>query len=322
MIKKTPLLTVALAMVIFEASPSYGQSLVGRTPEGGITAQRDQADRERLEREKQNQIEQESARESASKIEKENNKAGMIGMVTGGALIALGKYMVNTAGPTNGAQRAMGYYQMMQGGLSLLQGGENYKTGAGAGIAGGAFDGDYGDYGTGVSDVYGYPEEVQGLKPYKVGIKGLNDLKKAGYIVNKDGSIKFPDGSTLPVGSSAAGLGAKLGLSKESLKKMKKQTKEVIAQSLVKVNKAGFESGVGRNSSTASSDEEYDIDGELDALLGRHKKKNLTKSRKLATVSGMYRMHKGLKIGVAGDNIFKMMTRRYDLKKRQRVFIK
>ena len=313
-------------MTLLLSLPTWAQSGFGDNQ--GIE-QRNTMEQERREAEAERLGEDSSdsnIKNNADQSQSQNSAAGVIGMVTGAALTVSGYNMIKAGQrcpPTSPCPWliTMGYATVAQGALSFMQGGHNNKTGAYAGMTSAAVDA----YGYDSFDnnldlgPYGYNKDSQNLKEYKAGISALKTLEEKGYKVGKDGSITFPDGSTLAGGFSSAALGTKLGLSKDDIKKLDANTKKTVASSLKKAGKMGFMASSRRGSSRPSKG--YDIDAELDSLLGRGKKTQKKNQRKVANVAGMYRMHKGEKIGVSGDNIFKMISRRYDLKKKQKAFI-
>ncbi|MCB0390722.1 MAG: hypothetical protein KDD58_05515 [Bdellovibrionales bacterium] len=146
------------------------------------------------------------------------------------------------------------------------------------------------------------------------------DIDKSGYDLNLEKqTVTDPNGTETSLSSLNDMLSNGTGLSESEyadLKdKMKKISDKVNAD--YKVSSMGFDGGGGGGGSLGQFNfEGLDSNSMLDDYL-----KRLRQGRKPAAVAGMQRVVNGEAIGVAGDDIFKMVRRRYQSKRDANIFI-
>ncbi|MCB0357060.1 MAG: hypothetical protein KDD40_08640, partial [Bdellovibrionales bacterium] len=146
-----------------------------------------------------------------------------------------------------------------------------------------------------------------------------NKIKNSGYTIDPAGQqIIAPDGTTTPVSAindminTGSGLSAsEFALVKDTLEKAKEKI-----NADYQVASMGFSSAGGSSSGSSYKFDSLDTNSALSNYL-----KNLNRNRKPAAVAGMKRMVNGEPIGVAGDDIFQMVHRRYQHKRTSNIFI-
>ena len=148
----------------------------------------------------------------------------------------------------------------------------------------------------------------------------MAQMRDKGWNV-KDGKIVGPDGKSIPLGSvsnpsSLAGLGLnadQIEQMQAELKKAEKDKPNVLAIGTEGGGGGGGGKGGGGGGSGAAGP---DMDAFMRQLMGKNK------SRTPASVVGMNKNFGDDRIGVAGDNIFSMIQRRYSAKYKANHFIK
>jgi hypothetical protein len=153
--------------------------------------------------------------------------------------------------------------------------------------------------------------------------QGRKDLAKAGVKLNENGDITFPNGNTanmndLSNGNSAA-FGAAAGLSEKEVNDLKDKINKTGAQAVATVGKdvnmvaGGGGGGSAPGAEGVGSGSSFD----MNSMFGKAKSKaNLNRG-----VAGLSKMLGGQPIGVAQDDIFKMVSRKYENKKSESFFI-
>ena len=160
------------------------------------------------------------------------------------------------------------------------------------------------------------PEEIQNEIE-----KDLKDLKKKGYFF-KDSKLKTPEGLIDPKDlTTDAGLKA-AGFSEDEIAALNKSKKkaEVIAKRMNKKVRRGLKRGifVVRGNQQKDSDRKHDMLMEkyLRDLLGKRNKKTDPTS-----VVGLSQKHGQDAIGVKSNDIFEMVSRRYEAQRRENYFL-
>ena len=251
--------------------------------------------------------------------------SAIISAGVGAYMIKVGKPMTASAEPST---QSMGVLLMAQGAQAILQAGMLLNTADASGNTANrvSYDGDFPTYDPNPNngDGSGGPAiPTASVNQIKEAKKQLKALEKAGYTVNPDGSLTFPDGTSVAASEVRADgpAGDKLGLSDDNRQKAKSILDKALkkAKDRAQVLAIGTEGGGGRGIGGGAGG--YSDDDDSSFFNRRGMKKNKKKTRKVSSVAGMHLMHNGAKIGVPGDNIFEMMKRRYQLKKKQASFI-
>ncbi|MFN8792369.1 MAG: hypothetical protein ACK5Y2_13025 [Bdellovibrionales bacterium] len=145
-----------------------------------------------------------------------------------------------------------------------------------------------------------------------------NELDKKGIKVDSKGRVTLPDGQQVDA-SNPSSLEAALGA--DGASKLMAEVRDIEKDALARTDQvktntatAGFESGGGGELGTIAGYDEVEAARQA-AALGR------ARARGPAQVSGLSKNFNGDPIGVAGDSIFVMMSRRYQLKNSQNTFL-
>ena len=158
-------------------------------------------------------------------------------------------------------------------------------------------------------------------------IKG--ELAELGYgYDDKTNSVTLPDGSSIPASaasspSSLASFGLDRGSVDEAFELAQKTAEKekedfnVVAMDVGTDGGGGGAGGFGGGGAANGNGGDTDFDGAFNNLMNRYAVK-----RKPATAKGFSRrLAEGQSIGVSQDNIFDMIHRRYQKKRKTRVFI-
>jgi hypothetical protein len=164
------------------------------------------------------------------------------------------------------------------------------------------------------------PEEFQENSPaYQQYVAAINDLAKAGYKLDKKtATLTTPTGGVIGPNTTGAEMAA-MGIPVGGDDMLKKGLKDILAAAKDKASKYdsdSFSDG-GGGPSMASAQGGYD--DQAGAAAAQPAKVKL--ARGPTDVSGLSKMHGGVPIGVAGDDIFMMMKRRYEDKGSQGAFL-
>ena len=234
-----------------------------------------------------------------------------------------------------------GFVLLAMGGVAMMQGGHDGAQSAGAGVVGdyayacpecGGAVGDYKlDSSLDPSKNPFFKQDPKQKVPYgpygTIGeiqqalLKGGAVMEEKGMKVNPDGSVGFKDGTTVTPAQMQAAASSGQGLDMATGKKVKdllamgkKYAKDAEAY---KVSSMGLDSsGGGGGGGGGASFTPYESKFDMSKYL-----KGLNKKRGPASVVGKTKIVAGEPIGVAGDNIFKMIQRRYEAKTRTNSFL-
>lgn len=153
-----------------------------------------------------------------------------------------------------------------------------------------------------------------------------DQLQEQGYSIDRNGKVKTPSGRTidpksLSSASSAAeaGIGASeysdfLALSEKAQAAAKKRADQLKNLLDTDINGDGGGGGGGKGAAVASNGNRNNDFWKKFLLDKKAKAKD-------AGIEGLSKEFNGEPIGVAGDNIFEMITRRYDAKETQGTFV-
>lgn len=261
-----------------------------------------------------------SVRDSAKDSSGTSGLTAAISVVTGGVMMGLGA--MNAAKcPKSPAACAQAAMYFMMGAQALAQAAASKGQSNAAGATMGQVDWNSGGAGSGGVNYDAYLKDA-GLDSKKLDAiqksltseKGLNSFK-----LSKDGkTLTTPDGKTLPtsIGSTAASL-AKAGFDKSAIaaamNAAAKAEKGVVEKIGAHTPAAGFSetAGAGTTSSASPSDS---ISGAGYGMGGINAANNPLRDPAASSVAGLTTDFNGEKIGVAQDQIFQMISRRYDHK--------
>ncbi len=147
----------------------------------------------------------------------------------------------------------------------------------------------------------------------------LNKLKEMGYEFNSDGTVTLPDGTKVSSSAFNSAKGMKdAGFSDAEIANALAAMDQVKAQNAkANVVAVGVEGGGGGRSAGA-----VNAYGSA-SRYGKNKygRKGKDAKRGIASVAGMKKKFGSDMIGVASDDIFKMIRRRYDKKRKSKAFL-
>lgn len=142
--------------------------------------------------------------------------------------------------------------------------------------------------------------------------KNIKDLENKGYKVNPDGSVTSPNGSTLssmtPSGMKKAGMTPdQIDAAVDIMEQAKKKRESLLSQ----LNEYDEEYSGGGGSGGKNG-----YDGQsADNASSRFGNNRMPSNSNEPSIAGLSVKHGGDQIGVAGDNLFKMVHRKYEEKK-------
>lgn len=258
---------------------------------------------------------------SAKQGQGSNNSAGQIATMIGAGMVAAGTAMMpGCCSPTGGCcpaavtMVAMGVLGLMQGAANKSTAGQHGMVSADVGLQP---DGDSNNQ----PDSYQSPDPTTTAAFKTETAKGFSALDKVGAKLDpKTGKLTFPNGSTVGVGSLGdPSAMSHAGVSANDMKKIQKTMSDLEKAAMTKAGsslasgESGYEGGGGGSTTVVSSDEGMGGMGGVGAGKDR--------DPATASVAGMTKNFNGELIGVAGDDIFKMMTRRYNQKSKEDSFL-
>lgn len=267
-----------------------------------------------------------SITDSSKGAAKDNKMGQIMNMAIGGVNLATGAYCASSC-PEGGCCPMAPLFFLM-GMQNLAQAGAQGKSGGQA--AGAVYSTDVG------LDYAGYDPNAANPLAGDAEIKAGNDFAasvaagKAGFTYDpKTNSVTTAKGNTIKgsdLGNSAA-LAAS-GVPQSAIDMMKSMENDVVAKAMKKVDKLGVNTnivsgeesggGMGGGGGAGSGSGHGDMNP-YGAMAG--KGSGLGVDRDPAQVAGMQKNYNGEPIGVSGDSIFKMMTRRYKVKENQSTFL-
>lgn len=249
-----------------------------------------------------------------------NSSAGNIATAIGAGMVAAGTAMMPSCCGTPPTCCPAAITMIAMGVLGLMQGAANKSTSGQHGIVSKDVGMTGDSNGDGVPD-YQNPDPT-GSAAFKSEMsKGFNALSKVGAKLDpKTGKITFPNGATVGPGQLGdPNAMSQAGVNPTQMKNIQKQLSDLEKAALAKAGAAataenGFESGGGGGSTTtvASDDSGAGMGG-----MGNGKDRDPA----AASVAGMTKNFNGELIGVAGDDIFQMMARRYQQKSKEDSFL-
>ena len=267
-----------------------------------------------------------SITDSSKGAEKDNKMGQILNMAVGGVNLATGAVCANSC--PNGCC-AMAPLFFLMGMQNMMQSGAQGKSGGQA--AGAVYSTDVG------LDNAGYDPNAANPLAGDPEIKAGNDFAasvaagKAGFTYDpKTNSVTTAKGNTIKgsdLGNSAA-LAAS-GVPQSAIDMMKSMENDVLAKAQKKVDKLGIntnvasgeESGGGMGGAGGAGSGSGHGDGNPYGAMAGGRGAGLGIDRDPAQVAGMQKNYNGEPIGVSGDSIFRMMTRRYKVKENQSTFL-
>lgn len=287
--------------------------------------------------------------DSANQAKKQNDKSQAVSQVMGVANMAMGAmYASQCGGPHSAMACAQAALHFVMGALSFKQASSNKKASGQAALTGMDTNSNYG------SNPYGDPgKEINPLDPNEnpstdPKVNGLVDTKKFATIKKdlmgsngngnglngfkmdpKTGILTGPDGKKydpeslaskeamakagFPTSAIDNAMAANNAFESEAMKKLGFKKDDVVAVGAA-TPENGFREGGGSGAPKYSSANEIDQNNRTGVGGGARKPSNVNK------VAGLTKNFNGEKIGVAAENIFNMMTRRYKTKEKQDSF--
>ncbi|HEY8271220.1 MAG TPA: hypothetical protein VIG33_10065 [Pseudobdellovibrionaceae bacterium] len=303
-----------VAFVFMSTSNSYGVSAIEVAPKGRPTPASAPA--------------KSSITDSADKTKSSNAMGEILNMAMGAVEMAAGAYFLSTQcePPIITTGCIMGPIMFLMGAQSFAQGGAQGKTAGQAGNTFGLTD-------TGLGDSSYDPSAVKALEKdpdMKTAREFMANVAsgKAPFTYDaKTGTLTLQDGKTLKGSdlNSAASMAA-AGIPKSAIDMLGSMEKDILAKAEKKVGKLNLATssseesssggGGGGSGSRASASSGEGFGARTGGSVG-----GLGIDRDPAQLAGMQKNYNGEPIGVAGDSIFKMMTRRYKTKEAQSSFI-
>lgn len=268
-----------------------------------------------------------SITDSSSGASKENKMGQILNIAVGGMNFAVGANFAKQCGPHNGYACAMAGLHFLMGAQNMMQASAQGKSGGQAmgtvyatdiGLDGSGYDPD-------AANLLGNDPEIKAGKEFAAAVgrgeAGFTyDPKTNTLTTAKGNKIK---GSDLNSSSAMEAAGVPKGL----IDALNASAKDVEARAMKKVGKLGLNtniageegsSGGGGGSGGSSADS---ASGAYAGYGAGGSGAKLGIDRDPAQVAGMQKNYNGEPIGVAGDSIFKMMTRRYKVKESQSTFL-
>lgn len=235
---------------------------------------------------------------------------------------AIGATLIATGRPllSNKKTRPKGMMLIALGMTALAQAAATMGASKGSKGVGDATDIDFGAYGSeafNANDSLDVATQKSMAEYQKLNVdKKLAELKEQGFMVDpKTGNVITPDGEfgagSLSMASALEGLD---GQTAAELKEKLDQTNAKYADRM-KVISMDLDSGGGGGGGGSRSGRSFDIP-DYSALLN-----GTVKERKPASVAGLQVMAGGEPIGVRADDIFQMVHRRYQSKRKSNLFI-
>ena len=273
-----------------------------------------------------------SITDSSSNASKDNKMGQALNMVTGAVNFGVGAYYASECGPHNGMACAMSAMFFLMGAQNMMQASAQGKSGGQA--SGAVYATDIGLGGSGYDP--GIAERMSADPELKAGTDWAASVSqgKAGFTYDpKTNTVTTAKGTKIKgsdLGNSSALAAA--GVPKAAIDLMNSSQVDALAKAQQKIDKLGLNklntnvvageesSGGGGSGGSGSSGAGGDAAGYGVAGAGAHGA-GLGIDRDPAQIAGMQKNYNGEPIGVSGDSIFKMMTRRYKVKESQSTFL-
>jgi len=253
-----------------------------------------------------------------------------LNMVTGAVNFGVGAYYA-TKCPTDGGSCAMSALFFLMGAQNMMQAAAQGKSGGQA--AGAVYATDIGLGGSGYDP--SIAEKIKQDPELKAGTDFAASVAqgKGGFTYDpKTNTVTTAKGTKIKgsdLGNSSALAAA--GVPKAAIDLMNASQADALAKAKEKIDKLGLNklntnvvageesSGGGGSGGSGSSGAGGDAAGYAGARAGAGS--GLGIDRDPAQIAGMQKNYNGEPIGVSGDSIFKMMTRRYKVKESQSTFL-
>ncbi|MDZ4661219.1 MAG: hypothetical protein SGJ18_06320 [Pseudomonadota bacterium] len=258
---------------------------------------------------------------ASNNSQKKANSASIVSYVMGGGLIIGGTAIAVSNCPSAWTQPMcwVGLGMVAMGVLSTAQGLSQKKVASGAGISGAqsGFD-------DGAPDkfIITTPDGKQiGPNSFQNQInKGLNSLEQYGAKLDSNtGSLTLPNGQEVAlggVGGSVGDIAKKLGVDEDQAKILADELSKQKKNALAAANDSKFEMIAG-GGGASSSPPQSSADTNLDRYFGARPMRKVATSK----TAGLTKNIGGDRVGIAQDDIFQMVRRKYEDKKSESFFI-
>ncbi len=267
--------------------------------------------------------------QSANQSSSGNGFAQAVNYVAGGSEVVMGGYMIKTgsATPTNPSLIAMGVMMVSMGLANIAQGSDHGGAASSADTTGFQTDGFGSLSSTGTSAADPYVTAAVSDPNFQAVASTLKSIEAAGVYNPKTGAFTVGDKTYSSADLSSAASMASAGLPKGAIDGALAANAEAEKKALAKLEKVkatkenGYEEGGGSGGGSAvatASDEEGSSAQDSSGKMQR----SISAETSAASVAGLSKNFNGEAIGVAGDNIFSMVSRRYKLKDSQEAFLK
>ncbi|QDK39169.1 hypothetical protein [Bdellovibrio sp. NC01] len=268
--------------------------------------------------------------DSANQSSSGNGLAQAVNYVTGGAEVVMGGVMIKTGSAShNYGEVAMGVLMVSMGLTNIAQGSDHGAAASSADTTGFQTDG-YGSLSsTGTSGTTDATVAAALADPnYQAVGSTLKALEASGVYNPKTGSFTVGDKTYSSSDLASTSSMADAGIPQSTIDSAMALSNDLEKKALAKLEKVkanataenGYEEGSGSNNRAIASSEE---DNTGLANTGKNPKNGLGKNSGVdpTLVAGLTKNYNGEPIGVAADNIFSMVSRRYKLKESQESFI-
>lgn len=273
-----------------------------------------------------------SIKDSSNQSSSGNGLAQAVNYVTGGAEVVMGGVMIKTGSAShNYGEVAMGVLMVSMGLTNIAQGNDHGSAANTADTTGFQTDG-YGSLSnTGTDGTTTTDATVAAAladSNYKAVGSTLKELQATGVYDPKTGAFTVGDKTYSSSDLASTAAMANAGIPQSTINSAMALSNDLEKKALAKLEKAkaattaenGYEEGSGgSNRNIATTDEENPGAGSVEKNNKANQSKGLVNDPTL--VAGLTKNYNGEPIGVAADNIFSMISRRYKLKETQETFI-
>ena len=254
-----------------------------------------------------------------------NSFAQAVNYVAGGAEVVTGGYMIKSGSASeNWGEVAAGVLLVSMGLTNIAQGNEHGNSATTADTTAAATDGSTSSTSTDSTSTDAYVPAALADSNFKAVGSTRSELVAAGVYDPKTGNFTV-DGTTYSSGDlSSTGAMSSAGISQSAIDaalaaNTAAEQKAIAKLEKVKSTENGYEESSGKGGTPpVAGPSSSDTTGGA-GTTGRSARKTATDAS--ASVAGLSKNLNGEPIGVAGDNIFSMIKRRYQLKESQDSFI-
>lgn len=284
---------------------------------------------------------QNNVNQGANQTSDSNSTGKILSTIMGAALVTKGGFDIKAGTAPCGSPAgcnwgliAQGVVEIAMGGMSFQQAKAHGGASGQAAFSAGLTDGLGNQFGSGNLNPTMDSELDRKLNadPFvKNAMNKLNDLKTSGIFNDKNGTIKVGDKKFKMSDFSSPAAMAAAGIPKSSIDGAMAAARDAEKLAFSKLEKlkvgamtasSGYEEGGGGGGGAAGSSDDSGASGYAGVGAGLGGSAGLgAVDRGPSNVAGMQKMYNGEPIGVAADDIFGMMNRRYQLKHSQESFL-